>query len=158
MPWPSRLPYMVLREGQDVHGAPGLLLACALQGFFEELGVLVHVLFESWDVKVLPHPCTNIHFIWILFSEKYFKLKRRKVKSKCYWAGNAVMQHFHLLISWLSERHMKTSCCQISHRNPTMQIHLDVGECWKDVGQISLHGTRLRELHLRAQHHEIIKE
>lgn len=144
------------QRGQGACGAPGLPLPCALQGLFEKPGVLVHTLFESSDVKGLLHPCT--HFIWILFSKKYFKLKRGKIRSACYWAGNAVMQHFHFHVSWLSGRRMKTSRCQIPHQNPTMEIHLDTGECWKAVGQISLHGPRLRESNLRAQHHEIMKE
>lgn len=66
------------QRGQDRCGAQGMLLACTLQGLFEELGDLVRMLFESWYVKGLPHPCMDRHFIWILFKKKYFKIKRGK--------------------------------------------------------------------------------
>ena len=59
MPWPSHLPYTVLREGRT-RVVP---LGCSWPAEAEKLGVLVHRLFESWDVKVLPHPCMDIGFI-----------------------------------------------------------------------------------------------
>lgn len=52
------------------------------------------------------------------------------------------MRLFYLLIPWLVR---KLSCFQLSHQNPTMEILINVRECWKAVGQIYLHGTRLRE-------------
>lgn len=58
-----------------------MLLACTLQGLFEELGDLVCMLFESWYVKGLPHPCTDRHFIWILFKKKYLKRGKENVSA-----------------------------------------------------------------------------
>lgn len=128
MLWPLHFPDTVLRKGRTCIvplGCSGL----HPQGLSEQLRVLVHVLFESWDVRVSPLPCINI--IWILFSKEYFKLKREKVRNKCYWAGNVVMQNFHLLVSWLSGRHIRNSCCWFSHQNATMEICLDVGRVEK---------------------------